>query len=265
MSDSRKSISKKELFDKLSKISSIDRKKLNISIDEIEYLKNKILNDKLGLVLNFDEKDEALENNYFGLEEVNSLHINPKETNNNLLIEGDNYYSLKALQISGIKVDIIYIDPPYNTGNKDFIYNDDFSDKSDKYVSKDDQFKHSKWLSFMKKRLELARELLADDGVIFISIDDNEQAYLKVLMDEIFGEDDFIANFIWYKNKSPANLSNFVRSSTEYILAYSKNKELLKVGGGSFGKIEKRIPIFLYSTKQIHWKIWHSKKINAYF
>lgn len=203
------------MFDKLSKINVSELKKWNISPNEIAYLKNKILNDKLGLVLNFEEKDENLENYYFGLEEVKELHINPKEKNNHLLIEGDNYYALKALQISGIKVDVIYIDPPYNTGNKDFIYNDN-------YVNKDDQFKHSKWLSFMKKRLELAKELLADDGVIFVSIDDNEQAYLKVLMDEIFGEENFICNFII---KLPdGNNINKLSVIHEYCLMYSKSK-----------------------------------------
>ena len=210
-----KNISKKELFDKLSKINVSELKKWNISPNEIAYLKNKILNDKLGLVLNFEEKDENLENYYFGLEEVKELHINPKEKNNHLLIEGDNYYALKALQVSGIKVDVIYIDPPYNTGNKDFIYNDN-------YVNKDDQFKHSKWLSFMKKRLELAKELLADDGVIFVSIDDNEQAYLKVLMDEIFGEDNFVGSWPRLKSTQGKNDSNSPISKHDFVVIFSK-------------------------------------------
>lgn len=142
---------KKDLFDKLSKISQSDLKKLNLNIgkniyNEIEYLKHKILNDKLGLFLNFEEWDEFLDENYFGFEEIKELNINPKDKNNNPLIEGDNYYALKALQVLGIKVDVIYIDPPYNTGNKYFVYNDDF-------INKDDQFKHSKWLSFIKRIL----------------------------------------------------------------------------------------------------------------
>lgn len=210
------------MFDKLSKINVSELKKWNISPNEIAYLKNKILNDKLGLVLNFEEKDENLENYYFGLEEVKELHINPKEKNNHLLIEGDNYYALKALQISGIKVDVIYIDPPYNTGNKDFIYNDN-------YVNKDDQFKHSKWLSFMKKRLELAKELLADDGVIFVSIDDNEQAYLKVLMDEIFGEQNFVSDIIWIRNPGGQSDNSHIAKTKEYILIYAKNIDLFNI------------------------------------
>lgn len=254
-----KNISKKDLFDKLSKISQSDLKKLNLNNNEINYLKHKILNDKLGLVLNFEEKDEFLDNHYFGLEEVKELHINPKDKNNHLLIEGDNYYALKTLQLSGIKVDVIYIDPPYNTGNKDFVYNDNF-------VEKDDQFKHSKWLSFMKKRLILARELLANDGVIFVSIDDNEQAYLKVLMDEIFGEENFIANFIWYKNKSPANLSNFVRSSTEYIITYAKNKSIIQNNGGFIWENRKKENDFsLYNkTNQLKDLIFNKDKCIFY-
>lgn len=104
--------SKKELFDKFSNIFPNKEEKVKFTQDEINYIKNKILNDKLGLVLNFEEKDEFLDNHYFGLEEIKELHINPKDKNNNLLIEGDNYYALKALKVSGIKVDVIYIDPP---------------------------------------------------------------------------------------------------------------------------------------------------------
>ena len=99
----------------------------------------------------------------------------------NIIIEGDNYHSLSALNYTHAgKIDIIYIDPSYNTGKKDFTYND-------KYVDEEDTYRHSKWLSFMSKRLQLAKELLAKDGVIFISIDDNEFANLKILCDEIFG------------------------------------------------------------------------------
>ena len=132
------------------------------------------------------------------------------------------------LKISGIKVEVIYIDPPYNTGNKDFIYNDDYSDDNGKYyikgqyVEKDDRFKHSKWISFMKKRLELARELLADDGIIFVSIDDNEQAYLKVLMDEIFGEENFVANLIQDK-RNAQNDNKTIEKNHEYIIMFCKS------------------------------------------
>ena len=103
------------------------------------------------------------------------------EAPNHILIEGDNLETLTALSYTHAgKIDVIYIDPPYNTGNKDFIYNDSFVDKEDGY-------RHSKWLTFMNKRLKIAKNLLSDKGVIFISIDDNEQAPLKMLCDEVFG------------------------------------------------------------------------------
>src|SRR3989338_305938 len=114
------------------------------------------------------------------LKEVkNKEIITDKNKPMNLLIEGDNYHALSVLNYTHAKkVDVIYIDPPYNTGNKDFIFNDRFVDKEDGY-------RHSKWLSFMEKRLKLAKNLLKDTGVIFISIDDNEFSQLKILCDEI--------------------------------------------------------------------------------
>ncbi len=127
------------------------------------------------------------------------------------------------MKTANVKVDVIYIDPPYNTG-KEFIYNDDFSTK--KIVGSDDPHKHSKWLSFIKKRLQIAKDLLSDDGVIFVSIDDNEQAYLKVLMDEIFGEENFISNFIWQRthHTNKNNSGKKIFRNAEYIISYAKNK-----------------------------------------
>lgn len=104
----------------------------------------------------------------------------------NFLLEGDNLHSLKLLEKTHSNgIDVIYIDPPYNTGSKDFIYNDEYLDAEDK-------FRHSKWLSFMEKRLRIAYRLLSDDGLMFVSIDDNEQANIKMLLDEIFSERNFI-------------------------------------------------------------------------
>jgi len=106
--------------------------------------------------------------------------------NYNFLLEGDNLHSLKLLEKTHkSKIDVIYIDPPYNTGNKDFVYSDEF-------VAKDDSFKHSKWLSFMESRLRLLKILLSENGAIFISIDSHEQSQLKLLCDEIFGEENFL-------------------------------------------------------------------------
>lgn len=145
----------------------------------------------------------------------------------NILIEGENYHALTVLNFTHQdKIDVIYIDPPYNTGNKDFKYNDDFVDKEDTY-------RHSKWLSFMSKRLRLARNLLKDDGVIFISIGEDEVAQLKLLCNEIFGEQNFITNFIWEKTQHFGRQKVNYYSNADYILCYAKQlnnsglKELL--------------------------------------
>ncbi len=131
-----------------------------------------------------------------------------KDKNTNYLIKGNNLIALHSLKKKFAKqVKCIYIDPPYNTGNDSFNYNDNFN--------------HSSWLVFMKNRLEAAREFLSDDGVIFVQCDDNEQAYLKVLMDEIFGRDNFIACFVWEKT---SNSLSRIRIKTEYILCYEKTK-----------------------------------------
>lgn len=157
----------------------------------------------------------------------------------NIIIEGDNYHSLSALNYTHAgKIDIIYIDPPYNTGNKDFAYND-------KIVDKEDSFRHSKWLSFMSKRLQLAKSLLKDDGLILISIDDNEQSQLKLLCDAIFGEPNFVETFIWEKNPNPTFLNKYSRSSAEYIMCYAKNKltGLLSLDGGIISSTETDAPL----------------------
>lgn len=135
---------------------------------------------------------------------------------NHILIEGDNLHALTALSYTHAgKIDVIYIDPPYNTGNKDFVYND-------KFVDSEDTYRHSKWLSFMSKRLRIAKQLLSEKGVIFISIDDNEQAQLKLLCDEIFGEKNFVAKFDWRK-KTGANDAKDIAIITESILLFAKN------------------------------------------
>jgi len=133
---------------------------------------------------------------------------------NNLLIEGDNIKALKELEKDYTnKIKVIYIDPPYNTKNKKFIYNDSFKD--------------SEWISFMKERLLLSKNLLHDEGIIFISIDDNELYNLKPLCDEIFGVNNFIENFIWVKN-STKNNSKTSSNNHEYILCYANNINKIK-------------------------------------
>lgn len=140
----------------------------------------------------------------------------------NVLIEGDNYHSLSVLNYTHPgSVDLIYIDPPYNTGHEDFIYNDN-------YVEADDTFRHSKWLSFMNPRLKLARNLLTESGMIFVSIDDNEMANLRLLLDQVFGEKNFI-NCITVKTKSSSGASGGgedkkLKKNIEYLLWYAKNR-----------------------------------------
>lgn len=135
---------------------------------------------------------------------------------NHILIEGDNLEALTALSYTHCgMIDVIYIDPPYNTGNKDFVYNDSFVDKEDGY-------RHSKWLSFMDKRLKIAKSLLSEKGAIFISIDDNEQSQLKLLCDEIFGADNFVADVSWQRTYSIRNDSKGIPAEVEHLLIYGK-------------------------------------------
>ena len=132
------------------------------------------------------------------------------------------------------KVDVIYIDPPYNTGNEDFIYEDTLIDAFDEY-------RHSKWLSFMGERLRIAERLLSSQGCIFISIDDNEQAPLKILCDDIFGAEKFVAQLVWEKKKKGSFLSNQITNIKEYIIVYCKNKEAFN---GLIGEINSNIETY---------------------
>lgn len=165
----------------------------------------------------------------------------------NIFIEGENLEVLKVLQKSYFgKVKMIYIDPPYNTGNDSFIYPDKFSESKadyekrvgdkdeDGYMTKDGMFKknskengqyHSNWLNMMMPRLYLAKNLLRQDGVIFVSIDDNEMHNLRLLMNEVFGEENFVASVIWERSFSPVNLKKHFSESHDYVLCYSKNLE----------------------------------------
>ena len=164
----------------------IDQARLDGRNEEVAHLEKilKLLNTKkYGLV--WEEHAELVEEEMktkipvFIEDETRKIRANPEDKDYNFLLEGDNLHSLHLLEKTHAgRIDVIYIDPPYNTGNKDFKYNDKFVDKTDGYA-------HSKWLSFMSKRLEIARRLLSDSGVIFISIDDNEQAQLKLLCDEV--------------------------------------------------------------------------------
>ena len=151
-------------------------------------------------------------------DESKKIKGNPASEDYHFLLEGDNLHSLHLLEKTHAgKIDVIYIDPPYNTGNKDFIYND-------KIVDKNDGYSHSKWLSFMSKRLEIAQNLLSETGVIFISIDDNEQAQLKLLCDEVFGEGNFVTSIHWKRSESQNNNAKQLSIVGESILCYALNK-----------------------------------------
>jgi adenine-specific DNA-methyltransferase len=144
-----------------------------------------------------------------GLRIESAMTIDEITIEDNLILKGNNLIALHSLKkkYAG-KVKLIYIDPPYNTGNDSFKYND--------------KFNHSTWLTFMKNRLEVAKELLRDDGVIFVSIDDNEQAYLKILMDEVFKSENFLGTLIWKRRVSSALSENNLSTDHEYVLAYQK-------------------------------------------
>ena len=198
--------------------------------DDVDKLENliKILNTKkYGLV--WEEHAELVEEEIkskipvFTEEKDKKIVGDSDSEDYNFLLEGDNLHSLQLLKKTHTgAIDVIYIDPPYNTGNKDFIYNDKIVDKTDGYS-------HSKWLSFMNKRLEIARELLSEKGVIIISIDDNEEAQLKLLCDEIFGNDNFVSVLPTIMNLK-GNQDEFGFAGThEYTVVYVKNKSMADI------------------------------------
>lgn len=165
------------------------------------------------------EHDTALNKDFVGLELDEELSCGQAPWRN-LIIEGDNYDALRTLVSTHAgQVKLIYIDPPYNTGRKDFIYNDNFLDPTNRY-------RHSTWLEFMYQRLRLAKDLLAEDGVIFVSIDDNELFNLGLLLNKVFGEHNFIANVIWQKVFSPKNTAAHFSDDHEYILIYANNRDI---------------------------------------
>lgn len=168
------------------------------------------------------------------------------DSTENLYIEGDNLEVLKLLQETYLgRVKMIYIDPPYNTGN-DFVYNDDFAEDADSYLDRSGQFDedgnrlvqntesngrfHTDWLNMIYPRLKLAKSLLSDDGVIFISIDDNEVNNLKKICDEIFGESNYIANLVW-QSTAGSNTGTDIVTVTENIIVYTKNRNFFKFDG----------------------------------
>ncbi len=251
---------KNPLFDMLLKNFPQTIKDNQVSLSAIKMLLgfNESMNDISGYELTWTGK--GLANALYSepcqkqlkLQESFTPQTSASKHPNNAIIIGDNLDALKLLKSAySEKIKMIYIDPPYNTGNDDFIYPDNFRQDYQKILREvglmeiDENgeeieseslkfFKntqgsgtHSGWLSFMLPRLKLARDLLKEDGVIFISIDDNECANLKILCDEIFGEDNFVANVVWQRSYSPINLKKHFSNNHDYILTYAKNIENL--------------------------------------
>lgn len=218
-----------------------DKIKLAERIRSIEGLNDEERSALLGLLnesktygLVWEDKPEAIEERLRTelpvLKEVKSKAIisDNADAPNHIIIEGDNLESLTTLAYTHEgKIDVIYIDPPYNTGKKDFIYNDS-------YVDSEDSYRHSKWLSFMSKRLRIAKKLLSEKGVIYISIGVDEDAQLKLLCNEIFGEFNKISDVIWQSRKSVSN-DSIISLNHNYTLIYAKNSNNLN-------KLDFRLP-----------------------
>lgn len=186
----------------------------------------------------------------------------------NFILEGDNLHSLRLLEKTHRgKIDYIYIDPPYNTGNRDFVY-------EDAKIGKDDGYRHSKWLSFISARLEIAHRLLSDDGAIFISIDDNEIANLRLLCDQIFGEENFVNQITLLCNPKGRSQDKYFATCHEYLLVYSKT--ILPKGSFSIEKTNDKIEqdytkedengkYRLLELRNTHREFDRSNRPNLYF
>lgn len=221
-------------------LNELSKEELIKKILELEE-SNDNISGKFGLIWDREKEPEKIvlecDKNIPVLKSISEKDINTNSGTNHILIEGDNFHSLSILNYTHQeKIDVIYIDPPYNTGNKDFIYND-------KIVDVEDGYRHSKWLNFMEKRLKLARRLLKESGVIFISIDDNELTQLKMLCNIIFGEGAFLS-CIPRRTKSSGKTTNSISQNHDYVLVYCKNKEFVNIKS-----LEHTDPGFKYSDE----------------
>lgn len=258
MSTNISKLKRDDLLDKINQIykyiaESPQNENTGKLLTYLSELERDVNGKKYGLVFeeHREEIDDILDRNTPVLTENKDLFIdNGGEMN--FLIEGDNIASLKLLEKTHKgKIDLIYIDPPYNTGIKDFIYDDD-------YVDKEDGFKHSKWISFMMKRLEIARKLLTEEGVIFIQISDIELAQLRLICDSVFGEENFL-NIISVNMKNIAGASGGgedkkFKKNCEYILIYAKNYDVLPIFNGAFDYEEIGDLVQRYRDENISWK-----------
>lgn len=209
-----RNINKQELISKVRELAGLTNDEKSALLE--------LLNEKKVYGLVWENHEEAVEEQLREqlpvFREVPERRIlsGDADAPNHIIIEAENLHALVALTYTHAgRIDVMYLDPPYNTGNKDFVYNDS-------YVDSEDSYRHSKWLSFMEKRLKIAMTLLSDKGVVFISIDDNEQANLKILCDEIFGHDHYVACIAWQRTYSTRNDSKGMPKEVESILVYSK-------------------------------------------
>lgn len=222
-----------------------------IAINEIE---SELTSKKYGLVWeeHTEEVDEQIKHNVPVFTEVSDKIITSDETlPYNFLLEGDNLHSLKLLEKTHKgKIDLIYIDPPYNTGNEDFMYDD-------KYISEEDGFRHSKWISFMYERLRIAKDLLSYKGAIFIQINEIEFAQLKMLCDDVFGEENFL-NIVSVNMKNIAGASGGgedkkFKKNCEYILVYAKDYSMLPLFNGTYQYKEMYSVVEQYRAEGKNW------------
>lgn len=209
-----RNINKQELINKVRELAGLTNDEKSALLE--------LLNEKKVYGLVWENHEEAVEEQLREqlpvFREVPERRIlsGDADAPNHIIIEAENLHALVALTYTHAgRIDVMYLDPPYNTGNKDFVYNDS-------YVDSEDSYRHSKWLSFMEKRLKIAMTLLSDKGVVFISIDDNEQANLKILCDEIFGHDHYVACIAWQRTYSTRNDSKGMPKEVESVLVYSK-------------------------------------------
>lgn len=232
-------------------------------IAKIKQLESK----KYGLVWDDEKEPEKVviecQNNIPILKKVDDKSIKTDANiPTNILIEGDNYHALQVLNYTHKgQIDVIYIDPPYNTGKKDFKYNDSFVDKEDGY-------RHSKWLNFMSKRLKLAHNLLKESGLIFISIDDNEVAQLKLLSNDIFGEENFISHLTIQGFANESNDGVMFQNVTEYCLCFAKNKSKAVINKIDAVSEDLRnlndAPSGLSTRKQMGYTIYYNDKTKDF-
>ncbi len=209
----------------------------HLSREMLEAKLEKLERERYGLVWEDKEEDVAkqCETELPVLKEDTSREI-ISDTNQpyNFIIEGDNYHSLYTLNFTHKKkIDVIYIDPPYNTGNKSWKYNNS-------YIDKEDRYKHSKWLSFMSKRLRLSKQLLTNEGIIICAIDDYEFAGLKLLFDMVFGEQNRLGTLVVIHNPRGRNDDKFFASQHEYLLIYAKNIDQAKVHDFALNEEDKK-------------------------